>query len=147
VKHAIVTVAFLYGCGLRAPRRCRYWTATQPISRMDAEARERTMLADAAHGLKFAILRYSTLPARIPGRTGHRLGGDHPLNRGAGCAGPPAKMQIFGTDYPTPDGTCIRTTFVMDLARRTRRTRYLRRGGRSLRSIADTGAVRSVIEP
>jgi len=44
------------------------------------------------------------------------------------------KMQIFGTDYPTPDGTCIRDYIhVMDLARaHIDALRYLRRGGQSV---------------
>jgi UDP-glucose 4-epimerase len=40
-------------------------------------------------------------------------------------------MEVFGTDYPTPDGTCIRDYIhVTDLARAHMAARsYLRRGG------------------
>jgi UDP-glucose 4-epimerase len=42
-------------------------------------------------------------------------------------------MEVFGTDYPTPDGTCIRDYIqVSDLARaHSVALQYLRRGGAS----------------
>ncbi len=44
-----------------------------------------------------------------------------------------AKMDVFGTDYPTPDGTCIRDYIhVSDLARaHSEALAYLRAGGTS----------------
>ena len=43
------------------------------------------------------------------------------------------KIEVFGTDYPTPDGTCIRDYIhVSDLVRaHSDALRYLRSGGQS----------------
>lgn len=80
------------------------------------------MLADydAAYGLKYAALRYfNACGADEDGM----IGEDHrpeshliPLVLAA-AAGMRENIQIFGTDYPTPDGTCIRDYIhVNDLA-------------------------------
>ena len=49
------------------------------------------------------------------------------------ATGQRAKLDVFGADYPTPDGTCIRDFIhVSDLAQAHRAALdYLRRGGRS----------------
>ncbi|HMK40326.1 MAG TPA: UDP-glucose 4-epimerase GalE, partial [Methyloceanibacter sp.] len=77
--------------------------------------------AGAAHGLDYVILRYFNV-----------AGADHLLRIGQSTKGAThlikvavetalgkrAKMDVFGTDYPTPDGTCIRDYIhVVDLAR------------------------------
>lgn len=76
--------------------------------------------AGRIHGLRSAILRYFNAAGADP--TG-RLGEDHrpeshliPLVIDAALARRPA-LSVFGTDYPTPDGTCIRDyVHVTDLA-------------------------------
>jgi UDP-arabinose 4-epimerase len=80
------------------------------------------MLADfaAAHGLKSAIMRYFNAAGATPDR---EIGEDHdpethliPLALDAAAGQGPA-LTLFGDDYPTPDGTCIRDYIhVSDLA-------------------------------
>lgn len=76
--------------------------------------------ADRCHGLRSACLRYFN--AAGAHEDGH-LGEDHdpethliPLVLDA-AAGRRSHIEIFGADYPTPDGTCIRDyVHVTDLA-------------------------------
>jgi UDP-glucose 4-epimerase len=76
--------------------------------------------ADQVHGLRSASLRYFNAAGADPEG---RIGEDHdpethlvPLAIGAALGTRPP-LTIFGTDYPTPDGTCIRDyVHVMDLA-------------------------------
>ena len=81
------------------------------------------MLADhaAAHGLRYAALRYFNAAGADPeGELGERHSPEThllPLALRA-ASGEGAPLQVFGTDYPTPDGTCIRDYIhVTDLAR------------------------------
>jgi UDP-glucose 4-epimerase len=57
-------------------------------------------------------------------------------------------LQVFGTDYPTPDGTAIRDyVHVVDLARaHVRALEYLERGGQSAVLNLGTGVGSSVFE-
>ncbi|HEY1933487.1 MAG TPA: UDP-glucose 4-epimerase GalE [Acetobacteraceae bacterium] len=82
---------------------------------------ERALLwADRIHGLRSACLRYFNAAGADPAG---RLGEDHdpethliPLVIDAALGRRPA-VEVFGTDYPTPDGTCIRDyVHVTDLA-------------------------------
>ncbi len=76
--------------------------------------------ADRVHGLRSAALRYFNAAGADPGG---RLGEDHdpethliPLAIDAALGRRPP-LTIFGDDYPTPDGTCIRDyVHVTDLA-------------------------------
>jgi UDP-glucose 4-epimerase len=76
--------------------------------------------ADGAHGLRSACLRYFNAAGADPQG---RVGEDHepethliPLAIGAALGTRPP-LTVFGTDYPTPDGTCIRDyVHVTDLA-------------------------------
>jgi UDP-glucose 4-epimerase len=80
------------------------------------------MLADtaAAHGLDYVVLRYFNVAGADPqGRSGlATAGATHLLKIAVEVAtGQRAKIDIYGTDYPTPDGTCIRDFIhVSDLA-------------------------------
>jgi UDP-glucose 4-epimerase len=75
---------------------------------------------EEAHGIKFAILRYFNAAGADPER---RLGEAHapethliPIALEA-VFGERSRVEIYGTDYPTPDGTCIRDYIhVTDLA-------------------------------
>ena len=84
-------------------------------------ALERALLwADRIHGLRAAVLRYFNAAGADPDG---RLGEDHrpethliPLVIDAALGRRP-EIAVFGTDYPTPDGTCIRDYIhVTDLA-------------------------------
>ena len=57
-------------------------------------------------------------------------------------------LEVFGTDYPTPDGTCIRDYIhVADLARAHRAAlNYLRHGGASITLNCGYGRGYSVLE-
>ncbi len=59
-----------------------------------------------------------------------------------------AKLDVFGTDYPTPDGTCVRDYIhVTDLARaHLAALRHLRRGGDSATLNCGYGHGYSVLE-
>ena len=92
--------------------------------------------AGAAHGLRHVILRYFNVAGADPrGRTGQSTRGATHLIKVAveAALGRRAKIDVFGTDYPTPDGTCIRDYIhVSDLvAAHSAALAYLRGGGAS----------------
>ncbi len=97
------------------------------------------MLRDAshAHDLTHVILRYFNVAGADPkGRTGQSsANATHLIKVAAETAmGLRPKLAVFGTDYPTPDGTCIRDYIhVGDLVRaHLDALRHVRSGGRSL---------------
>ena len=96
------------------------------------------MLRDAgsAHGLRHAILRYFNVAGADPlGRTGQSTKNATHLIKVAveAALGLRPKVDVFGTDYPTPDGTCIRDYIhVSDLVRaHSDALAHLRGGGES----------------
>ena len=93
--------------------------------------------AGAAHGLGHVILRYFNVAGADPlARTGQSTkGATHLIKIAVETAlGRRPSMQVFGTDYPTPDGTCIRDYIhVTDLVRaHLDALAYLRAGGPSV---------------
>lgn len=97
------------------------------------------MLRDAsqAYGLDYVILRYFNVAGADPkGRAGQSTRAATQLIKVAveAALGLRTKVEVFGTDYPTPDGTCIRDYIhVSDLVRaHWDALRHLRSGGRSL---------------
>lgn len=82
-----------------------------------------TMLADtaAAHGLRYGVLRYFNVAGADPqGRSGQSSPvATHLIKVACQAAlGMRERIDIFGTDYPTPDGTCLRDYIhVVDLVR------------------------------
>jgi UDP-glucose 4-epimerase len=118
------------------------------------------MLRDASrahagnHGLNHVILRYFNVAGADPqGRSGQSsAAATHLIKVAAETAlGLRPKLEIFGTDYPTPDGTCIRDYIhVADLAAaHALALRYLRAGGASLTLNCGYGhgfSVREVID-
>jgi UDP-glucose 4-epimerase len=114
------------------------------------------MLRDAsnAHGLNHVILRYFNVAGADPkGRTGQSTNGATHLIKVAveAALGLRPKLDIFGTDYQTPDGTCIRDYIhVSDLVlAHADALRHLRAGGRSLTLNCGYGqgfSVREVVE-
>ena len=94
------------------------------------------MLRDAsvAHDLRSVALRYFNVAGADPeGRSGQIYAARHPPIKVAceTALGKRTHMQVFGTDYPTHDGTCIRDYIhVTDLAQaHLMALRYLRQGG------------------
>jgi len=81
------------------------------------------MLRDAAtaHDLRYVILRYFNVAGADPKcRTGQSTKNATHLIKVAveAALGPRSKLDIYGSDYPTPDGTCIRDYIhVSDLVR------------------------------
>ena len=111
------------------------------------------MLRDVgnAHRLRHVILRYFNVAGADPQqRTGHStVGATHLIKVAIETAlGQRPKMQIFGTDYATPDGTCIRDYIhVSDLARaHFDALHYLRAGGASISCNCGYGHGFSVLE-
>jgi UDP-glucose 4-epimerase len=90
--------------------------------------------ASAAHDLQYVILRYFNVAGADPRlRTGQSTrGATHLIKVAVETAlGRRPKMDVHGTDYPTPDGTCIRDYIhVTDLAQaHLDALSYLRLGG------------------
>jgi UDP-glucose 4-epimerase len=107
--------------------------------------------AGAAHGLRHVILRYFNVAGADPlGRTGQSTKGATHLIKVAveTSLGLRPKMDVFGTDYPTPDGTCIRDYIhVSDLVRaHSDALGYLRGGGTSATLNCGYGRGFSVLE-
>ena len=115
------------------------------------------MLRDAgrAHGLGYTILRYFNVAGADPrGRAGQSSKDATHLIKVAieTAVGARDKLQIFGIDYPTADGTCVRDYIhVSDLVRaHSDALRHLRSGapsqtlncgyghGYSVREVIDT---------
>lgn len=89
-----------------------------------------------AYGLEFAVLRYFNAAGADPDG---EIGEDHtpethiiPLILDA-ASGKREDIKVFGTDYPTPDGSCVRDYIhVKDLASaHVLALRHLERGGKS----------------
>lgn len=96
------------------------------------------MLADSAraHALRFVALRYFNVAGADPlGRAGQSTPRATHLIKVAcqAALGQRPHLSVFGTDYDTPDGTCIRDYIhVSDLARaHLDALTYLRGGGQS----------------
>jgi UDP-glucose 4-epimerase len=111
------------------------------------------MIADAAaaHGFSYVILRYFNVAGADPkGRTGQSTPNATHLIKVATQAalGQRARLDVYGTDYPTPDGSCLRDYIqVSDLAAAHRvALDHLRAGGESLTLNCGYGRGYSVLE-
>jgi len=115
-------------------------TPTMPQSPYGAsKLMTETMLADAsaAHDFRYAALRYFNVSGADPlGRTGQSTRGAVNLIKVAteAAMGKRDCIEVFGTDYPTRDGTCVRDFIhVTDLvAAHLDALSHLRAGGGSL---------------
>ena len=112
-----------------------------------------TMLADAAAAFDFryTALRYFNVSGADPkGRTGQSTKGATHLIKVASetALGKRPSMQIFGSDYDTPDGTCVRDFIhVSDLAEaHYLALQRLRAGGGSLVANCGYGKGYSVLQ-
>ncbi|RWG53798.1 MAG: UDP-glucose 4-epimerase GalE [Mesorhizobium sp.] len=139
VSHFIFssTAAVYGGAGLEPVREDARLAPESPygLSKLMSE----WMLRDAAiaHDIRYTALRYFNVAGADPkGRTGQSTpGATHLIKVACETAlGKRPFMQVFGKDYPTPDGTCIRDYIhVSDLAAAHRLAlQRLRDGGESL---------------
>jgi UDP-glucose 4-epimerase len=104
---------------------------------------------DHTYGLRFVALRYFNAAGATEARGEHHEPESHLVpNVLAAALGEKAEVSIFGTDYPTPDGTAIRDyVHVIDLAEaHISALEYLRRGGKSDFINLGTGHGYSVLE-
>jgi len=111
------------------------------------------MLQDAgrAHGLRYVALRYFNVAGADPkGRSGQSTPRATHLIKAAvqTALGQRPFLEVYGTDYPTPDGSCLRDYIqVTDLARaHLVALDHLRRGGESLAVNCGYGRGFSVLE-
>lgn len=89
---------------------------------------------DHAYGLRFVALRYFNAAGATERRGEHHDPETHLIpNVLAAAAGRLPYVSVFGSDYPTPDGTCVRDYIhVTDLcSAHTLALGHLRRGGGS----------------
>jgi len=105
----------------------------------------------SAHGMSYVVLRYFNVAGADPqARMGlATVGATHLLKIAVEAAtGQRAKIDVYGTDYPTPDGSCIRDFIhVSDLAQAHRAAlSYLRGGGTSATLNCGYGRGYSVLE-
>ncbi|NVN84765.1 MAG: UDP-glucose 4-epimerase GalE [Rhodopseudomonas sp.] len=105
----------------------------------------------AAHGMNYVALRYFNVAGADPqARIGlSTAGATHLLKIAVEAAtGQRNKIDVFGTDYPTPDGSCIRDFIhVSDLAQaHGAALSYLRDGGGPVTLNCGYGRGYSVIE-
>jgi UDP-glucose 4-epimerase len=146
------STAAVYGNAETVP--LREDAPTAPISPYGtSKLMSEIMLHDAgkAHGLRFVVLRYFNVAGADPKQ---RTGQSSPLAThlikvaSEAALGKRAKMDVFGTDYPTPDGTCVRDYIhVSDLARaHSAALDYLRRDGMSATFNCGYGRGASVLE-
>src|SRR6201991_1080969 len=140
------STAAVYGNPDRAPAR--------PLSPYGfSKLMSKIMLHDvaSAHSMKYVVLRYFNVAGADPlGRIGlATVGATHLLKIAVEAAtGQRAKVDVFGTDYLTPDGSCIRDFIhVTDLAQVHRAAlSYLRGGGPSATLNCGYGRGFSVLE-
>ncbi|HLL28303.1 MAG TPA: UDP-glucose 4-epimerase GalE [Xanthobacteraceae bacterium] len=107
--------------------------------------------AGAAHGLNCVALRYFNVAGADPaGRSGQSTpNATHLIKVACETAlGKRNRMEVFGTDYPTADGTCVRDYIhVTDLvAAHLEALKHLRAGGGSLTLNCGYGRGYSVLE-
>ena len=104
---------------------------------------------DHTYGLRFMSLRYFNAAGATALRGEHHEPESHLVpNVLAVALGEKPEVPVFGTDYPTPDGTAIRDyVHVIDLAEaHIRSLEYLRAGGQSDFINLGTGQGYSVLE-
>ena len=146
------STAAVYGNPDQSP--VREDAATRPISPYgSSKLMSEIMLHDTgrAHDLRFVVLRYFNVAGADPQqRTGQSTAGATHLIKVAceTALGRRPKIDVFGTDYPTPDGTCIRDYIhVSDLVRaHSAALAYLRSGGASTTFNCGYGHGASVLE-
>jgi len=153
VQHFIFSsTAAVYGNAERVP--VREDAPAHPISPYGtSKLMSEIMLHDTAraHDLRFVVLRYFNVAGADPKlRTGQATPNATHLIKVAceAALGKRPKLDVFGTDYATADGTCVRDYIhVSDLVRaHSAALAYLRRGGASATFNCGYGHGQSVLE-
>jgi UDP-glucose-4-epimerase GalE len=142
----------VYGTPLAVPVDEEHSTAPEsPYGASKLMVEQMLHWYDVCHGFRWVGLRYFNAAGAADDA---RIGEDAtvslnliPLAMRAALGQIPA-LRVFGTDYPTPDGTAIRDyVHVVDLAdAHVRALRYLDEGGESTVINLGTGAGSSVLE-
>lgn len=125
-----------------------------PYGRSKLMVEQALMDASAAHGLRSVSLRYFNASGAHPsGEIGERHDPEtHLIPRALmAVSGKVEALEVFGTDYPTPDGTAIRDYIhVCDLAdAHVAALQYLENGGETAALNLGTGrgySVREVVD-
>jgi UDP-glucose 4-epimerase len=153
VRHFIFSsTAAVYGEPALSP--ISETAAMQPISPYgSSKLMTEWMLRDtvAAHDLNAVVLRYFNVAGADPaGRSGQSFPrATHLIKLACQAAlGQRSHLDVFGQDYPTPDGTCVRDYIhVSDLARaHVLALDHLQRGGESLTMNCGYGRGFSVLQ-
>jgi len=153
VKHVIFASTAVVYC-ITEPMPLSEAGKIDPISPYGAsKVMTERMLADtaAAHDLSYCVLRFFNVAGADPeGRSGQASPKATHLIKTACQAvlGKRPHFQVYGTDYLTPDGTCVRDYIhVTDLARaHLQALGYLRQGGGNLVMNCGYGRGYSVLE-
>ncbi len=140
--------------GMPAENPVSETTPVNPISPYGAsKLMTEWMLRDAAaaHGMNYVALRYFNVAGADPaGRSGQSTpNATHLIKVACETAiGKRNRMEVFGTDYPTADGTCVRDYIhVTDLvAAHLDALKHLRAGGESLTLNCGYGRGYSVLD-
>lgn len=146
------STAAVYGdAGLAPVREEAHLNPESPYGRSKLMSEWMLRDAAAAHDLRFTALRYFNVAGADPqGRTGQSTpGATHLIKIACETAlGKRPFMQVYGTDYPTADGTCVRDYIhVGDLVRAHRLAlQRLRAGGDSMIANCGYGHGYSVLE-
>jgi UDP-glucose-4-epimerase GalE len=125
LRHSVQALVFSSSCAVYGLPQSDLLAETHPIAPISPYAKskaevEAALLAAANHGLRSIALRYfNAAGADAEGSIGEAHSPEtHLLPLAADAAlglGPP--LTVLGTDYPTPDGSCIRDfVHVSDLA-------------------------------
>ncbi len=126
VEHAVPKFVFSSTCNLFGAAGAVPVTEEEPVLPGSPYGESKHIIermlhwADAVHGLRVGVMRYFNVAgAALDGSIGEAHDPEThliPLAIDAALGRRPA-VKIFGTDYPTPDGTCVRDYIhVCDLA-------------------------------
>ena len=112
--------AAVYGTPVMTP--CDEVDPKEPISPYgESKLMNEMMMASyaRAYGLNYVAFRYFNACGADPrARHGEEVNGSHIITRVLKCIRDNEVFELFGNDYPTPDGTCVRDyVHVEDIAR------------------------------
>jgi UDP-glucose 4-epimerase len=138
VRHLVFSsTAAVYGNPVVTPViESAHLAPLSPYGRSKLMSEQMLADADAAYDLRYVALRYFNVAGADPaGRLGQSTSSaTHLINVALETAlGRRPSMAVYGTDYPTPDGSCVRDYIhVSDLAQaHLTALEHLRRGGGS----------------
>ncbi len=126
-KNKVNTIIFSSTAAVYGNSKKGLITEQEPLGPANPYARTKLMIeqiladAHAAYGLKYMVLRYFNVAGSHPvadiginlNKPTHLIPNVMKVARGR-----KSHLEVFGTDYDTPDGTCIRDyIYIMDLCR------------------------------